>query len=121
MDAGQHLLHLERLDDVVVGAPLQAGHLVLGLPLCGEHDHGGLVVLPNLFQHRPAVHDGQHDVQQHQVGPEGAEQFHTLAAVAGYRCFEPLLLQIEMEQFSNVGVVFHDEDFLGHSTPSFSD
>ena len=120
VDAGQHLLHLEGLDDVVVGAPLQAGHLVLGLSLGGEHDHRGLVALPDLLEHRPAVHHRQHDVQQHQVGVEGAEQLHALAAVVGYHRLEALLLQIEVEQLRNIGVVLHNQNLFRHSAPSFS-
>ena len=120
VDAGQHLLHLKGLDDIVVGAPLQPGHLVLGLPLGGEHDHRGLVVLPDLLEHRPAVHYRQHDVQQHQLRVEGAEQLHPLAAVPGHRCLKALLLQIEVEKLGNIGVVFHNQDLPGHSAPSFS-
>ena len=111
-DAGQHLLHLEGLDDVVVRPLLQAGDFVLRLPLGGEHDDRGLVPLPDFFQHGPAVHDGQHDVQQHQVGLVGAEQLHTFAAVLGHLSLKALLLQVEMEQLGDVGVVLHDQDLF---------
>ena len=94
MDPGQDLLHLKGLDDIIVGAPLQAGHLVLGLSLGREHDDGGLIALADLFQHGPAVHDRQHDVQQHQVRMEGAEQLHALSAVPGYRRVKSFFLQI---------------------------
>ena len=114
MDAGQDLLHLKGLDDVVVRPPFQAGHLVLRLPLGSEHDDRGGGVLPDLFQHSPAVHNGQHNVQQHQVRLEGAEILHTLSTVLGYLGLEPLLLQIEMEQLCDIAVVLYDKHLLGH-------
>ena len=114
VDAGQDLLHLEGLDNVVVRAPLQAGHLVLGLPLGGEHDDRGRRLLPDLFQHGPAIHNGQHDVQQHQVRLEGAEILHTLSAVLGYFGLKPLLLQIEMEQLCDITVILYNKHLLGH-------
>ena len=118
MDAGQDLLHLKGFDDVIVGAPLQALHLVVGLALRGEQDDGGLVGLPDLLEDRPAVHDREHDVQQHQLGVEGAVQLHPLAAVGGHLGLEALLLQIEVEQLGNVVVVLHDQDLPGHNFTS---
>ena len=120
MNAGQDLLHLKGLDDVVVGAPLQAGDLVLGLPLGGEHDDRGAALLPDFFQDRPAVHDGQHDVQQHQVGLKGAEILHALAAVLGHLGLKALFFQVEVEQFGDISVVLYDQYLLGHKNPSVS-
>ena len=114
MDTGQHLLHLEGLDDIVVRPLLQTGDLVLGLPFGGEHDDRGPAPLPNLFQHRPAVHNGQHNVQQHQIGLEGAEQLDPLAPVLGHLGLEALLLQIEVEQLGDIGVVLDNQNLLGH-------
>ena len=114
VNPGQHLFHLKGLDNVIIGPLFQAGHLVLRLPLGGEHNHRSLVVFPNFFQHRPAVHDRQHDIQQHQVGPESSEQLYALAAVLGDQALKALFFQIEVEQFSNVGVILDDQDFFGH-------
>ena len=114
VDAGQDFLGLKGLDDVVVGALLQAGDLVGGLPLGGEHDDRGLALGPDLFQHRPAVHDREHDVQQHQVRAEGAEQLHRLAAVRGDLDVIALLFQIEVKKLRNVAVVLYDQDLLCH-------
>ena len=120
VNAGQHLLHLKGLDDVVVRAPLQAVDLVLRLPLGGEHDNRGLVALPDLLEHGPAVHHGQHNVQQHQVGVEGAEQLHALPAVRRHGSLVSLFLQVQVEQLGNVGLVLHDKYLLRHfRTPSF--
>ena len=56
----------------------------------------------------------QHDIQQHQGGLEGAEILHALASVLGDLGFEPLFLQIEVEQFGDVAVVLDDQNLLGH-------
>ena len=92
--------------------------LWLSRHLGGEHDDGGLVGLPDLLQDRPPVHDGQHDVQQHQVGLEGAEHLHPPAPVLGHLGLEALLLQIEVEQLGDVAVVLHDQYLFGHVQPS---
>ena len=65
MNTGQHLFHLEGFDNVVIGALLQTCDLVLRFALCGEHNNRGLIPLPNLLQHRPAVHNGEHNIQKH--------------------------------------------------------
>ena len=114
VDAGQNLLHLKGLDDIVVGAPLQPGHLVLGLPLGGEHDDGHLAALPDLFQYGPAIHYRQHDVQQHQVGLKGAEILHALAAVLGHLGLKALFFQVEVQKLRNVAVVLYDQNFFCH-------
>ena len=120
MDAGQHLLHLKGLYDIVVRPLLQARDLVLGLPLGGEHDDRGLIPVSDLFQHRPAVHDRQHDIQQHQVGPERAEELHPLAPVLGDLGLEALFLQVEVEQLCDIAVVLYNQNLFGHtSAPRF--
>ena len=120
VDACQHLLHLKGLDDVVVRAPLQAVDLVLRLALGGKHNNRGLVALPDLLEHRPAVHHGQHNIQQHQVGMKGAEQLHALSSVRRHGGLIALFLQVEVEQLGNVGLVLHNEHLLRHfCTPSF--
>ena len=64
---GHHLFGVKGLDYIVVGAQLQSQHLVKGLALGGEHDDGGGRGLADLSAHLPAVHLGQHNVQQYQI------------------------------------------------------
>ena len=60
---------LKGLRDVVVGAELQAEHLVGLLAAGGEDQHRHVGVdLAQAAQHLEAVHAGQHDVEQDQVG-----------------------------------------------------
>ena len=113
--AREQLLDLEWLDDVVIRAHLQAGDLVLGLALGGEHDDGHFHGLAQLAADLPAVHDGQHDVEQHEVGLDLLGHLDGLAAVGRMRHLEPVLLQVQAQQLCDVVIVLHDEHFLAHA------
>ena len=67
-DTRQHLLEVERLGDVVVGAGVEALHLVAPAVARGQdqHRHGAAGAAPCL-QHRDTVHLGQADVEDHGV------------------------------------------------------
>ena len=112
--ARKQLLDLEGLDDVVVRAHLQAGDLVLGLTLGGEHDDGHFHGLAQLAADLPAVHHGQHDIEQHKVGLDLLGHLDGLAAVGRVRDLEPVLLQVQTQQLCDVVIVLHDEHFLAH-------
>ena len=111
---GQDLLHLKGLGDVVVGTHLEAGDLVDGLALGGEHDDGHLGRLTDGAADAPAVETGEHQVQQHQIRLGGAEELQTLVAVGGGDDPIALFLQIEPQELRNVGIVLHDEHGLCH-------
>ena len=114
MHARKQLLDLEGLDDVVVRAHLQTGDLVLGLALGGEHDDGHFHGLAQLAADLPAVHHGQHDIEQHKVGLDLLGHLDGLAAVGRVRHLEAILLQVQAQQFRDVDIVLHDEHFLAH-------
>src|SRR5262245_30285081 len=66
LDAGQELLDLERLDDVVVGADAQPEDHVSLLALGGQHDDGhlpGLRVAAQPLRHLQAIEARQHEVE----------------------------------------------------------
>ncbi len=60
----QHFLEMKRLCDVIVGAGIEALHLVAPAVARGEnqHRHRAPVAAPR-FQHRDAVHLGQADIE----------------------------------------------------------
>ena len=112
--ACKQLLDLKGLDDVVVRTHLQTGDLVLGLALGGEHDDGHFHGLAQLAADLPAVHHGQHDIKQHEVGLDLLGHLDGLAAVGRVRHLKAILLQVQTQQFRNVDIVLHDEHFLAH-------
>ena len=119
VDAGQYLFHLEGLGDVVVRPHLQAGDLVLQLTLGGEHDDGHLGAFPDLFADGPAVHAGEHDVQQHQLGLELLKFLQTHQPVSRRLAVHALLFQIEPEQVGNIFIVLYDQYLPGHTRTPF--
>ena len=83
VDPGQQFFHFKGFDNIVVGPHLQAGHLVNGLALGGEHDDRGFVGLPNFGADRPAVHHRKHNVQEDQVRAKEAIELQCFAAISG--------------------------------------
>ena len=71
-DAGDHLLEAEGLGDVVVAADRQALDLVAHVVARGEEqDRRGQPGVPEPSRHGEAVHVGQHDVEDDEVGAHG--------------------------------------------------
>ena len=82
--AGQQLLHVEGLGDVVVGAGVHAGHLVAPAVAGGEDDDRHLALgAPPLLQHADAVHLGQAGVEDDDVVGLGVAEEEALLAVEG--------------------------------------
>ena len=73
-DPGGQLPCAERLDDVVVGAELQAGHSI-GFVLWGrEHDHRDLGAASDITEHLETVDSGEHDIEDDQIGLLGFDE-----------------------------------------------
>ena len=69
LQAGNDLVEAEGLGDVVVAADCQSGDLVLGVILRREEqDRCRIAGCPQPLGHPEAVHVGEHDVQDDQVG-----------------------------------------------------
>ena len=83
-DAGQQLRHAEGLDHIVVRPHVQRPHL-FRLPVPGGDDDDGHLPgqAPELGQNLQAVHVGQTQVQQHQIGAVGEEQGQAFLAGVG--------------------------------------
>ncbi len=107
--AGHDLGRIEWLDHVVVGAQAQGQQLVHIIGQGRDHDHGRLAVIADGAQHVDAVHAGKVDVQQHQVGPQQAEQLQRLLAVRGHARTQPVPLEIGRQDAGDGGLVFDDE------------
>src|SRR6185436_6622547 len=82
--AGQELGELEGLDQVVVGAGVEAAHPVRQPIARGEDQHRGRILLfPQGPQHGQAVQLGQHDVEDDRVIRVGLRVPEALLAVGG--------------------------------------
>ena len=114
-DAREQLLHRERLGEVVVGAGVEAAHLVaLGVER-GDHDDRGLLVgLAQLLGDLVAVHAGEHEVEQDR-GRGGTPRRRVCAssAVGDRPHGEARALQGVLDGLPDDRVVFDDED-RGH-------
>ena len=109
-DAGDDLLQAEGLGDVVVAADGQALDLVRHVVAGGqEEDGGGHVTLAQAPGHGEAVHVGQHDVEDHQVGGRLLHRLEGAVAVSGDRDLEACEAQGRGEQVADVGFIVDDK------------
>ena len=114
--ARQHFLEMEGLGDIIVGAGVEALHLVAPAVARGEHQHRhGAPGAPPGFQHRDAVHFRQADVEDDGVVGLGIAQIMALLAVEGAVDDVAGVGQRGRELAVEVGVVFDDEQAQRHS------
>src|SRR5690606_11425892 len=113
-DAGDQLLRLERLHDVVVGTRFEAHDDVDRVALGREHDDGYAGLRPDQAADLDAVPAGEHQVQQHQVGFGLAKSGQRLVAVGYERRLKTLTTQHNAEHLGQCGVVVDDKDSSLH-------
>ena len=104
-DPGDELLGLERLDDVVVGAGLQAQHDVDGVGLRREHDDRHARLGADRPADVDAVHAGEHEVEQHDVRPQVPHGRQRPRAVADHGGVESLTPQHDGQHLGQCRVV----------------
>ena len=121
MYAGEQLLDVEWLCDIVVRAHIESVYLICGLSLRGEHNDRHRGLLPDVPAYLPAVLDRQHDIEQHYIRGEKIEAGLCLPAV-GDHDVKPVLTQIQSQQLCNVRIVFNNKSSFTHSLfcPSLS-
>ena len=111
-DAGDDLFEAEGLGDVVVAADGQALDLVAHVVARGEEEDGdrdaGVAQAPGDGE---AVHVGEHDVEDDEVGARGLGFVECAAAVLGGDDVEAGKTQRGGEEVSDVGFVVDDEEF----------
>ena len=115
-DARQHLLEMEGLCDIVVGAGIEALHLVAPAVARGQqqHRHGAAGTPPRL-QHRNAVQLGQADVEDDGVIGLGLAEVMPFLAVEGAVDHVAGVGQRGRELTVEIGIVLDDEE--AHSVP----
>jgi hypothetical protein len=112
-DARDQLADAERLRQIIVGAALEAEHLV-GLAVArGQHQDRRLLVR-TLGAHGAAqtdpVETGQHHIQDQQIESGRARPIERLASVTRLVDIESRQLEMQPQQLANRVFVFHDED-----------
>ena len=118
VDAGDKLLHLKGLDDVIVRAHLKALNTVKDLAFGSQHDDGDLAGLPDFGADSPAVHHRQHDVQQYQIRLLCPKFLQRLASVSGDADVKALLHQIHIDEIGNVLVILYYQNIASHTLSS---
>ena len=110
-DARQHLLEMEGLGDIVVGAGIEALDLVAPAVARGEdEDRHGAAGPPPGFQHRDAVHLRQADVEDDRVVGLGFAEKVALLAVEGAVDHIARVGERGRELPIEVGIVLDDEE-----------
>ena len=109
-DARQHFLEMKRLGDIVVGAGIEALHLVAPAVARGEHQHrhGAPGAAPG-FDHRDAVHLRQADIEDDGVIGLGLAEIMALLAVEGAVDHIAGIGQGGGELTVEIGIVLDDE------------
>ena len=108
LDTRLQLLGAEWLDDVIVGAHLQAAHDVALLPYGCHEDNRHVIHFAQALAGRPAVHVRHHDVQQNQVRLPRirlAQPFHAIARDLHEKA---LALQLQTRQRRQRIIIFDD-------------
>ncbi len=109
-DPRQHLLHVEGLGHVVVGAGVHAGHLVAPALARGEDEHRHLaLVAPPLLEHAQAVFLGQTEIEHDGVVGLGIAEKMPLLAVERGVDGVARIAQRGDELTVEVGIVLDDE------------
>ena len=108
--AGDQLDRLERLGHVVVGAGLQPLDDVDRVALGGQHHDRHRRLGADVLADLQAVAAGQHQVQQHEVGPGLLEDADRAVAVGDEGRFVALAPQHDAEHLGEGGVVVDDQD-----------
>ena len=108
--AREQLLALEGLDEVVVGAGVEALDARLDRVAGGEHEDRDVPALAQALGHVDAVEAGESEVEDHQVGGEDVRLVERRHAVAGDARLVALQPQRALENLGDVLVVLDDQD-----------
>ncbi len=107
--AGEQLLALERLDEVVVGARVQALDARVDGVARGEHEDRHVVGRAQPAGDLDAVELGQPEVEDHEVGVVGGRLAQRRLAVAGDAHLVAVQAQRALERLGDLVVVLDDE------------
>ena len=110
--AGHELTRREGLDEVVVGAQLQADDAVLDLALCGQHDDRHAGGLADGATDALAGELGQHEVKDHEVKGVLLELLDGALAVADAAHDVALALEVGSHGVADCLLVLNKQNLL---------
>src|SRR5215470_8142069 len=127
-DPRQQFLELERLDQVVVGAQVQALYAIVELVLCRQHDDSEVGPAAQAPADLIAVGSRHHEIQDHDVGLKVRGQGQRFAAVLRLQHLVTLIAKASGQELADEELVIYDEHFhgllhscyTGHSSPAIS-
>src|SRR5262245_44618258 len=122
LDPAHQLAEAVRLRQVVVGAQLEADHLV-DLVVAGGQDEDRRLRAGGTepAEHLEAVDPGQPDVENHEIRGLVRREVEALFAAAGDRDLVALLLQRVLDAARDGELVFDDEDRGAHGAGLYTD
>ena len=109
---GQQIAHRERLLDVRGDSGLGGAEVHLGLRVHGDHhDRGRRGQLLDAPEHGPAVEAGQHEVEHHQLRPEGVDLLDGVRPVRGHGDLVPAVGKDPPHEGPEVVIILDDQHF----------
>lgn len=109
LDSRGEFLHIEGLDDEVIGAELETEHFVEHFALRGNHDNRLRGNLTDFAADLPAVFFRHHDVEQDEIGFVHFEEVDALGTVGRGLDFVTFVLKVDFQDIADVGVVVDDK------------
>ncbi len=114
-DAGSEFARGEGFGDVVICADGEADDLVGLFGARSEEDDVDVGFAAEVGEEFDAVHAWEHDVEDDEVGLEGAGRFEPRCAIGGGEDLVAFGLEVGLDEFDDAGFVVYDEDFgFGH-------
>lgn len=111
IDPCRELRKRERLDEIIVGARLEAGHSILDPSERGEHQYRDVDTgNPGAAKDRDPVEPRQHAIEDREIQFFGAEHPDRLEAVVRNDDRMPEIPQSPADEIARVGVVLCDKN-----------
>ena len=116
-DARAQFVQVEGLDQIVVGAGIEAGDAVAGAVAGGEHDHrGGVAASAQPAQHVQAVALRQTQVEQHQIEALAGQRALRRGGIAHPVDRMAFHAQRRAQRVADHAVVFHQQEAHRHGS-----
>ena len=111
-DARNHMLHRERLGDVIIRADIKRAYRILVFRAGSHHDDGQITCFrtaADLAADLDARKRRQHPIQQQDIRPRFGHTQQRFLAICGFIHAEALLFQIVAQQGQQRRLIFHDQ------------